>query len=129
MTSSGQVHVKVLHDHDAAGHGTLKDYLIGFGLSVVLTAVPFWLVMDHVITDSRTCALVVMGIGFLQIIVHMVYFLHMNTKSEGGWTMLALIFTVVMVVITLAGSVWIMYHENSNMLPMSPADMSNMQVR
>lgn len=125
--SGGNVHVEVLHDHEEAAHGTLKSYTIGFGLSVVLTAVPFWLVMAHVIADSRVAALVVMGIGFLQIIVHMIYFLHMNTKSEGGWTILALIFTVVMVVITLSGSIWVLYHQNGNMMPMAPADMNNMR--
>ncbi len=41
----------------------------------------------------------------------------MNTKSEGGWTMMALIFTVVLVVITLSGSLWVMYHLNTNMMP------------
>ena len=30
----------------------------------------------------------------MQIVVHMIYFLHMNTKSEGGWTFLALVFTL-----------------------------------
>ena len=126
--AAGNVHIEVLHDHDAAAHGTLKSYVIGFTLSVILTAIPFWLVMNHVITDSRITALVVMAIGFVQIVVHMVYFLHMNTKSEGGWTFLALVFTVVMVVITLAGSVWVMYHMNSNMMPMAPADMNNMKM-
>ena len=48
----------------------------------------------------------------MQIVVHMIYFLHMNAKSEGGWTMLALIFTLVLVVITLSGSMWVMYHLN-----------------
>ncbi len=56
----------------------------------------------------------------MQIVVHMVYFLHMNPRSEGGWNMLALIFTVVLVVIVLSGSLWVMYHLNSNMMPMSP---------
>ena len=46
----------------------------------------------------------------VQIVVHMIYFLHMNTKSEGGWTFLALIFTLTLVVITLTGSLWVMYH-------------------
>jgi cytochrome o ubiquinol oxidase operon protein cyoD len=41
----------------------------------------------------------------------------MNTRSEGGWTMLALIFTVVLVVITLSGSLWVMFHLNHNMMP------------
>ena len=48
----------------------------------------------------------------------MVYFLHMNSHSEGGWNMLALIFTVVITVIMLAGSLWVMYHLNTNMMPM-----------
>ena len=55
-----------------------------------------------------------------QVVVHMVYFLHMNAKSEGGWNALALIFTVVLVVIVLAGSLWVMHHLNTNMMPMSP---------
>ena len=32
----------------------------------------------------------------------------------------ALIFTVVLVVIVLAGSLWVMHHLNTNMMPMSP---------
>ena len=125
---AGDVHVEVLHDHDEAAHGTLQSYTIGFALSALLTAIPFWLVMRHVIVDSQIAALVIMGLGFVQIIVHMVYFLHMNTKSEGGWTFLALVFTVVMVVITLAGSVWVMYHMNGNLMPMAPADMKTMKM-
>jgi cytochrome o ubiquinol oxidase operon protein cyoD len=41
----------------------------------------------------------------------------MNTKSENGWSMMALIFTIVMVVIALSGSLWVMNHLNSNMMP------------
>ena len=37
----------------------------------------------------------------VQIVVHMIYFLHMDAKSEGGWNLMALIFTIVLVVITL----------------------------
>ena len=50
-----------------------------------------------------------MALAAVQIVVHMIYFLHMNTKSEGGWTIMALSFTLTIVVITLAGSIWIMY--------------------
>ena len=119
-------HSEVLHDHDESGHGTLKGYLTGFILSVVLTAIPFWLVMGHVFENSQLTAILVMALGAVQIVVHMVYFLHMNTKSEGGWTVLALIFTMVILVIVLAGSMWVMYHMNTNMMPMSPGDMRTM---
>jgi cytochrome o ubiquinol oxidase operon protein cyoD len=110
------------HAHGEAGHGSLKGYLIGFGLSVVLTAIPFWLVMGDVLGNATTTAIVIMLFAGAQIVVHMIYFLHMNTRSEGGWSMMALIFTVVIVVIMLAGSLWVMYHLNNNMMPMAPGD-------
>jgi len=115
--------------HDDHGHApaTLRGYLTGFVLSVVLTAIPFWLVMGKVIAQPGTAAAVILAFAAVQILVHMIYFLHMNTKSEGGWNMLALIFTLVLVVITLAGSMWVMHHMNANMMPaMSEHDMRNM---
>ncbi len=104
------------HAHDGP-HGTLRDYLIGFGLSVVLTAIPFWLVMSGVIQSKQATGFVIMAFAVTQIVVHMVYFLHMNAKSDEGWTMVALVFTLILVVITLAGSLWVMHHLNVNMMP------------
>jgi cytochrome o ubiquinol oxidase operon protein cyoD len=113
------------HGDDSASHGTFKGYVTGFILAVVLTAIPFWLVMGKVFDKSSTTAIVILALAAVQIVVHMIYFLHMNAKSEGGWTMLALIFTVVIVVITLSGSLWVMYHLNQNMMP-TAHDMRNM---
>ena len=120
---AGQAHGDHDHDHDdhvEAAHGTMRDYVTGFVLSVILTAIPFWLVMNGVIASAGMTAAVILGFAAVQIVVHMVYFLHMNARSEGGWNMLALIFTVVLVVIVLSGSLWVMYHLNANMMPMSP---------
>ena len=106
------------HDHDdGASHSTVKGYVTGFVLAVILTAIPFWLVMGKVLPSPAITGFVILGFAAVQIVVHMVYFLHMNTRSEGGWTMLALIFTVLIVVITLSGSLWVMYHMNTNMMP------------
>jgi cytochrome o ubiquinol oxidase operon protein cyoD len=113
------------HGHEAS-HGSLKGYMIGFGLSVVLTAIPFALVMGGVFDSKLLTAFLVMALAVVQIVVHMIYFLHMSTRSEGGWTMMALIFTLVIVGITLAGSLWVMHHLNTNMMPMSPEMMKNM---
>ncbi|GMB79448.1 cytochrome o ubiquinol oxidase subunit IV [Shinella zoogloeoides] len=113
------------HGHEA-GHGSFKGYMIGFLLSVVLTAIPFWLVMAGVLESKLLTAVLVMGIGVVQIFVHMVYFLHMNARSEGGWTLMALIFTLIIVGIALAGSLWVMHHLNANMMPMTQDMMKNM---
>lgn len=120
------------HDEDLIGpHVTLKGYLQGFVLAVLLTAIPFWLVMSKVIPDARVLTLVITAFAALQIVVHMKYFLHMDMKSEGGWNMLALVFTLVVVMITLAGSIWVMYHLDTNMMPgmmpkMTPEQAKNL---
>lgn len=129
MSANSHVHPHGdMHEHgdheEAHGHGTMQGYLIGFFLSVVLTAIPFWLVMGDVLENKQLTGFIIVGFAAVQMIVHMVFFLHMNGKIEGGWTMLALIFTVIVVVITLAGSLWVMYHLNANMMPTH--DMSKM---
>jgi cytochrome o ubiquinol oxidase operon protein cyoD len=123
---SAGTHVEHGHDDhhdDGADHGSLKSYLTGFGLSVVLTAIPFWLVMAHVLPTPTATVLTITAFAVVQIVVHMIYFLHMNTRSQGGWTALALIFTLVIVAIMVIGSLWVMYHMNTAMMPMSAADM------
>ena len=112
-------------DEHSDYHASIKGYLTGFFLSVVLTAIPFWLVMAKVLPTSGMTALVVLGFATVQIVVHMVYFLHMNTRVEGGWSMLALLFTGVLVLIMLSGSIWVMYHLNTNMMPTH--DMTEMR--
>jgi len=113
------------HGHDEGGyHATVKGYAIGFLLSVVLTAIPFWLVMGQVLPSASTTGLVIMAFAAVQIVVHMVYFLHLNSKVEGGWTLLSMIFTGLIVFIMLAGSIWVMYHMNTNMMPVH--DMRNL---
>jgi cytochrome o ubiquinol oxidase operon protein cyoD len=107
-----------LHAHgDEHGHGSRSSYLIGFALSAILTLIPFWLVMARPIADPVTIAVAVIVFAVAQILVHTVCFLHVNTSGEGGWTLLAYLFTAVLLVITIAGSLWIMYHLNTNMMP------------
>ncbi|MBE94830.1 cytochrome o ubiquinol oxidase subunit IV [Marinobacter sp.] len=98
-------------------HGSLKSYMTGFVLSVILTAIPFWLVMANVIESAGLTALIILAFAAVQIFVHMIYFLHMSPKSEGGWNLLALVFTLILVFIALAGSIWVMYNLNVNMMP------------
>ena len=116
------------HGHDDHGahipHFSMRGYVIGFVLSLILTAIPFWLVMGKVLPSPVSTGYVILGFAVVQIVVHMVYFLHMNTKSEGGWNMLALLFTTVMLLIAVGGSLWVMHHMNKNMMPpMTPQEI------
>jgi cytochrome o ubiquinol oxidase operon protein cyoD len=110
-------HTAVAHGHaDGGGHGSVRSYVIGFVLSVVLTALPFGLVMAGTV-PAATAVPICIGLGIVQMIVHLVYFLHMNAASSKSWNMAALVFTVVVVAILVVGSLWVMYHLNMNMMP------------
>ncbi|MBO1026684.1 cytochrome o ubiquinol oxidase subunit IV [Brucella pseudogrignonensis] len=132
MSIDGNQHGLEKGSHDlhasATGeiHASFSGYMTGFVLSIILTAIPFWLVMGDVLASKQLTAMLVMAIGAVQIVVHMVYFLHMSPRSEGGWTLMALIFTLIIVGIALAGSLWVMHHLNANMMPVSHDMMKNM---
>jgi len=104
------------HDHDDV-HVTRGEYVTGFILAVILTVIPFGLVMGGVIENRATAALILGVLAAVQIVVHMVYFLHMNGKMQGGWTLLSTLFTIIFVAVTLAGTLWVMFHMNDNMMP------------
>ena len=103
--------------HDEGPHSTLSGYMIGFVLSIILTAIPFALVMTNTIADRNVAVLVLGGFAAVQIFVHMIYVLHLDGKAEGGWTLLSTIFAVVFVSIAIAGTLWVMFHMNANMMP------------
>jgi cytochrome o ubiquinol oxidase operon protein cyoD len=117
--SHDMAHTATHDGHASAPHITLDGYLIGFGLSVLLTAVPFYLVMSGVLESKTATALAITILAIGQIVVHMVYFLHLDAKSEAGWNLMAIIFTAVILIIALTGSLWIMYHLKVNMMPMN----------
>ena len=110
------------HAHDGASHGTVQSYLIGFVLSVVLTAIPFAMVMMHMMPVA-TLVPVIIAVGVIQILVHLYFFLHMNTSSGQVWNNAAFVFTLIIVGILIVGSIWVMYHLNTNMMPgMAPVE-------
>jgi len=111
------------HDEQHGLHATFGGYVVGFVLSVILTAIPFWIVMTKAIENSGFTIVAILAFAAVQIVVHMVFFLHMTPKAEGGWSMMALGFTIILVVITLSGSLWVMFHLKSNMMPVTAEQM------
>jgi heme o synthase len=88
--------------HGGASHGSVKTYLIGFILSIILTVIPFAMVMSGTASHSTILAVVV-GMAVIQVVVHLIYFLHMNTSSEERWNLVALLFTAMIIGIVVVG--------------------------
>ena len=106
------------HDHNAAdaSHGNVKQYTIGFIVSILLTVVPFYMAMNSE-AFSRGAIIAVIGItAVAQVLVQLVYFLHMNSSAEQRWNVIAFIYTILTIAVLLVGSVWIMNYLHSNMM-------------
>lgn len=92
-----------------ASEGNLKSYLAGFILSVVLTAIPFLLVMSGAM--SRSAILFgIFGAAIVQILIHLHYFLHLDSSSASHWNILALLFTLLIMILFVSGTIWIMHN-------------------
>ena len=108
------------HTADAAtkygtGRKTLKSYIIGLGLSLLLTLLAFWLVTNHMAnTQSLYVFLAVLAI--LQLIAQVICFLRLNTTREGKWNTMPFLFTILVIVTLVIGSLWIMFNVNYHMV-------------
>jgi cytochrome o ubiquinol oxidase operon protein cyoD len=103
-----------VNEHGAS-HGSVKSYMVGFILSIILTAIPFWMVMDGSASHGTILGVVIVC-AIIQVLVHLVYFLHLDSKSEGGWNMVAIVFSALIILIVVVGSLWIMWNLNYNMM-------------
>ncbi|APH57085.1 Cytochrome O ubiquinol oxidase protein cyoD [Granulibacter bethesdensis] len=106
-------HAHGASDHGSS-HGSVGSYITGFILSVILTAAAFLIVAYKLIPEH----LILPGVAALaviQILVHLVFFLHMNASSEQRWNVTAFVFSVVVLLILVSGSIWIMYNLTSRM--------------
>ncbi len=95
------------HDHNSAGasHGNTKQYTIGFILSVILTIIPFGMVMAG--GFGRGTLITVISItAVAQILIQLIYFLHMNSSSEQRWNVIAFVYTILTIAILLG---WFLY--------------------
>jgi cytochrome o ubiquinol oxidase operon protein cyoD len=62
-----------------------------------------------------------MAIAVVQLIVQMVFFLHLGSGSR--WKLVTFYFTLLVVVIVVIGTIWIMNNLDYNMMRMNPEQM------
>ncbi|MFC0323444.1 cytochrome o ubiquinol oxidase subunit IV [Gallibacterium melopsittaci] len=103
------------HEQVTAVHGSTKSYLIGFVLSVILTLIPFLMVMNHS-APKTTLLLVIAVTAVVQLIVQLVCFLHMGTSHDERWNLISFIFTAIVILLLVGLSIWIMWSLNANMM-------------
>ncbi len=99
-----------------AGHGTITTYATGFVLSVIFTLLAYWAVVNKIF-ERRELIAVIVGLAFAQLMVQLLFFLHLGRESKPRWNLTVFFFMVMVVCIVIIGSLWIMSNLDYHMMP------------
>lgn len=102
------------HTHEE--HGSVASYVVGFVLSIIFTIIPYFLVVEKIFTGSTLLA-IVLGIGVLQMVIQLVFFLHLGRGPKPLYNVVFFFATAGVVVVTIGASLFIMDNLYRNMTP------------
>ncbi len=98
-----------------------RSYTIGYVLSALLTVSIYWITVMK-LWNMTTLAVVALVAAALQMIVQSRFFLHLKSGEGYRWKLISYVFTWIMLLIVVIGSLWVMMNLNYNMR-MSPSEM------
>ncbi len=106
--------LNIIDTEYGVGHGNLRSYITGFAISILLTLLPYFIVVKHLLSGYMLMIAVVL-LGITQLLVQLVFFLHLNPKAKAKWNLIALVFTALIVLILVVGTLWVMNNLSYNM--------------
>ena len=99
----------------ATNYGTLKSYVIGLSSGLILTILAYLIAMKKPFSGSIHYY-VIGGLGLIQSWILLYLFLDVGKESKPQWNLMVFLFTVMVTLILVIGSMWIMYHLNYNLM-------------
>ena len=96
---------------------SLKPIWIGLVLSIILVLASYRIVTYYHLT-SMELVYTVFGLGILQALLQLVFFMHLGLEDRPYWHLILFLFTATIVIIVIAGTIWIMSNLAYNLMPM-----------
>lgn len=103
------------------GHGNTAAFLLGFAISMILTILAFALVGFDLV-NGTVAIIAICFLALVQLTVQLVFFLHLGREKQPRWNGKMFGFTAVVIVILVAGTIWVMNNLNYNMTGQDAAD-------
>ncbi|MGB4761977.1 MAG: hypothetical protein WBP12_01305 [Candidatus Saccharimonas sp.] len=98
-----------------------RVYTIGYLIAAALTLFVYSAVIAYTWTTT-TLAIIALVAAVLQLLVQTKFFLHVKLHGRGAWKLYSYVFTWLMMIIVVVGSLWVMMNLNYNM-HMTPGQM------
>jgi cytochrome o ubiquinol oxidase subunit IV len=97
-----------MSNHEHAEHiGSLKSYIIGFILSIILTIIPLVFVLNHMMGKTALTVSILIA-AVLQFVIQLFFFMHIRDGEGPRYNAVALILGIVFVLTIVIGAIWIM---------------------
>ncbi len=98
------------------GHKKLSIYLFGVTSCVLLTVLAFWIVMSNFFSKTETFIFIYTA-AVIQFLIQLICFLRLNTETaRARVNVMSIVFTLVILITIILGSLWIMWNLNYNMM-------------
>jgi cytochrome o ubiquinol oxidase operon protein cyoD len=91
-----------------------REYLTGFILAILLSIIPFALVMWGG-WDRASTLIAIAAFATVQMIVHFRYFLHLDLRKTHRDDLLLVLFTAIIVFLMAGGTIWVITNQMSRM--------------
>ena len=92
-----------------------RSYLIGLGLALVLTVIPFGVVAWGSWPAGAALSLIAV-FALVQIVVHFRFFLHIDLSRQKREDLQLILFTVLLLAVMAGGTIWIMANLYTRMM-------------
>lgn len=96
--------------------GSVKAYVLGLVLSIVLTIGSYLFVREGWLSGKTLIAMIT-TLGILQALIQLVLFLHLGKEEKPRLKLAVFLFMALVLVIIVLGSLWIMENLNYRVMP------------
>ncbi|QCI18987.1 cytochrome o ubiquinol oxidase subunit IV [Buchnera aphidicola (Aphis nerii)] len=93
----------------------IQSYIYTFLFSILLTIIPFFIIKNQYFSNTLN-RLIIILCSCIQIIIHFIYFLHLNSVKKHYWYLTSLLFIIIIIFIVIFGSIWIMLNLNHHIM-------------
>lgn len=77
----------------------------------------YWIVTRH-LAEGHVLTGWVVGLAIIQALVQVVCYFHLGFEGKPHWNLIMFLFTILVIIVVVGGSLWIMHNLNYNVMEM-----------
>lgn len=94
---------------------SIKPLILGFIFSAICIFAAYRIIAHKHLDDGWLTSKIVL-LGIAQLVLQLIFFLHIGLESKPRWNITMLLFTFLLVAIVVLGSLWIMKNLSYNLM-------------